>query len=118
MIRLFISTTRAAILIRRRRTVSNCATRQAKRFGIRARRNRRNWFAVALPHEVRSAARCVFQAFRWFSACPRRQYRSAYSDRPVPWRRLVTMNRVSALCGLASTRATMRRTQLQVLAPS
>ena len=34
----FISTTRAAILIRRRRKVSNCATRHIERFGIDWRR--------------------------------------------------------------------------------
>src|SRR3954462_8796385 len=78
------STTRAAILIRRRRKVSNCATRHGERLGISARRlhssqyapacrNSRNGFAVALGQEVRSTARCVFHALMWFSAAPRRQ---------------------------------------------
>jgi hypothetical protein len=68
----FISTTRAAILMRRRRNVSNWATRHIERFGIDTRRphisqyapacrNNRNWLAVALEHDVRSAARWVFQ---------------------------------------------------------
>src|ERR1019366_3603316 len=68
----FISTMRAATLISRRRNVSNCATRHIERLGIDARRphmiqyapackNSRNWLAVAFVHEVRSAARCVFQ---------------------------------------------------------
>src|SRR3954462_1557591 len=34
-------------------------------------RNRRIWLAVARQHEVRSAARWVFQALMWFSAWPR-----------------------------------------------
>lgn len=33
----------------------------------------RNWLAVALVQDVRSAARCVFQDLMWFSAAPRRQ---------------------------------------------
>ena len=37
-IMVFISTTRAAILMRRRRNVSNCATRHIERFGIETRR--------------------------------------------------------------------------------
>jgi hypothetical protein len=56
------------------RSVSNWASRQEERRGIRARRlhsnqyapaakTRRNWLAVALVQGVRSAARCVFQAF-------------------------------------------------------
>ena len=80
----FISTTRAAILMRRRRNVSNWATRHIERFGIDTRsphisqyapacRNNRNWLAVALEQDVRSAARWVFQDLIWFSAWPRRQ---------------------------------------------
>ena len=38
----FISTTRAAILIRRSRKVSNCATRQLERFGIALRNPHRS----------------------------------------------------------------------------
>ena len=38
LICVFISITRAAIFKRRSRTVSNCATRYAERFGISARR--------------------------------------------------------------------------------
>src|SRR5512133_3840173 len=53
----------------------------------------------------------------WFSACPRRQ-RSWYSDRPLPWPRLVTMKRVSVPSPPASTRATIRRTRLQLPAAS
>ena len=83
-IMVFISTTRAAILMRRRRNVSNWATRHIERFGIDTRsphisqyapacRNNRNWLAVAFEQDVRSAARWVFQDLIWFSAWPRRQ---------------------------------------------
>src|SRR3954452_161956 len=54
--------------------MSNWATRHGERLGISARRlhssqyapacrNSRNWLALALVQEVRSAARCVFHAF-------------------------------------------------------
>ena len=36
---LFRATTRVAILTRRRRKVSNCATRQVERFGMRLRKD-------------------------------------------------------------------------------
>ena len=63
----FISTNAGAILMRRTRKVSNCARSQGRSFwhrlhaaphepvGPRNARNSRNWFAVALLHEVRSA---------------------------------------------------------------
>src|SRR3954462_13840463 len=61
------STTRAAILIRRRRKVSNCATRHCERLGIRERRlhssqyapacrKSRTWLALAFGQDVRSWA--------------------------------------------------------------
>jgi hypothetical protein len=80
--RVFLSTTRAAIFTSLSRRVSNWAHRQGERFGSAARRihisqyapacrNSRSWFAAALVQEVRSAARWVFQALIWFSAWPR-----------------------------------------------
>jgi hypothetical protein len=76
-----ISTTRAAILIRRRRrrSMSNCATRHFERLDVETRRphmiqyapacrDNRNWLALALVHEVRSATRWVYQELMWFSA--------------------------------------------------
>src|SRR3982074_2688182 len=58
----FLSTTRAATLISRRRNVSNCATRHIERLGIDTRRphmsqyapacRNSRWLAVALVHEV------------------------------------------------------------------
>src|SRR6266498_2455625 len=63
LILVFISTMRAAMLIRRSLRVSNWATRQDECLGISVRRlhssqqapacrNSRNWLAVALGHEV------------------------------------------------------------------
>ena len=64
--------------------VSYWATRHIENFRINTRRphisqyapacrNSRNWLAVALEQDVRSAARWVFQDLIWFSAWPRRQ---------------------------------------------
>ena len=50
LIMVFISITRAAILISRRRRVSNWATRQTERFGIRPRRLHSSQYAPAWEH--------------------------------------------------------------------
>jgi hypothetical protein len=82
--RVTISITRAATLIKQRRIVSNWASRQKELRGARLRRLSnsqyaavwiisRNWLAVALRQEVRSEARWSLCALIKFSACPRAQ---------------------------------------------
>ena len=81
LMRVTISVTRAATLIRQRRIVSNWASRQNDLRGAKPRRvsinqyaavwiKSRNWLAVALRHEVRSEARCSLCALIRFSVCP------------------------------------------------
>jgi hypothetical protein len=83
--RVTISVTRAATLIRQSRIVSNWESRQKERAGCQAAQaqhepvggcvwiNRRNWLAVALRQEVRSDARCSLCALIRSPACPRAQ---------------------------------------------
>src|SRR5208337_1434825 len=57
----FISTTRAAILMRRRRSVSNWATRQIERFGIDTRRPHISQYAPAIDLFIEQASVSLVQ---------------------------------------------------------